>query len=174
MINNIFSSLFGTGNVIFISFGFGSSDDGSDLFYLYFSLIFLFQLNHPLFYCLKFFLFPAIVISSLFSSVKSTTKILLGIPLFSLLYLVYTIIRIGTIEVTANTQQVLAVPDQTAKPLRLHIPSRVTSFRTGFVYRTLWQSLIEVRRLNGLAFPKQLTFLLSKREGHMVSSKTFV
>ena len=39
-------------------------------------------------------------------------------------------IGIGTIEVTANTQQVLAVPDQTAKPLRQKIPSRVTSCQT--------------------------------------------
>ena len=36
-------------------------------------------------------------------------------------------IGIGTIEVTANNQQVLAVPAQTAKPLRQHRPSRVTS-----------------------------------------------
>ena len=63
-----------------------------------------------------FFLFPAIVISSLLSSVQSMTKILLGIPLFSIISLVYARIGIGTIEVTANTQQVLAVPDQTAKP----------------------------------------------------------
>ena len=102
------------------------------------------------------------------------TKILLRIPLFSLLSLVYTRIGIGTIEVTANTQQVLAVPAQTAKLLRLHIPIRVTSCLADFVYRTLWQSLIEVSRLNGLALPKQLTFILSKREGPMASSKTFV
>ena len=88
------------------------------------------------------------------------TKILLGIPLFSLLSLVYARIGIGTIEVTANTQQVLDVPDQTAKLLRLHRPSRVTSCPTDFVYRTLWQSLIEVSRLNGLALTKQLTVLL--------------
>ena len=54
------------------------------------------------------------------------TKILLGIPLFSLLSFVYAIFVIGTIEVTANTQQVLAVPAQTDKPLRQHRPSRVT------------------------------------------------
>ena len=83
-------------------------------------------------------------------------------------------IRIGTIEVMANTQQVLASPAQTAKPLRLHRPIRVTSFSTGFVYRTLWQYLYEVSRLNGLAFPKQLTVLLSKREGPMASSSTNV
>ena len=102
------------------------------------------------------------------------TKILLAIPLFSLLFIVFARIGICTIEVTANTQQVLAVPAQTAKLLQLHIPSRVTSCRTGFVYCTLWQSLIEVSILNGLAFPKQLTVLLSKREGPMDSSKTFV
>ena len=120
------------------------------------------------------FLFPAIVISYFFSSVKSMTNFFLGIPLFSLLSLVYARIGICTIEVTANIQQVLAVPAQTAKPIRLHRPSRVTSFPAGFVYRTLWQSLIEVIRLNGLALPKQLTFILSKREVPMASSKTFV
>ena len=129
MLEKLFSSLFGTGNVIFISFGLGLSDDGSDLFYLYFSLIFLFQLNHPLFYSL-IFLFPAIFISSLISSVKSTKKILLGIPLFSIFSLVYARIGIGTIEVTANTQQVLAVPAQTAKLLLQHRPNRVTSCPT--------------------------------------------
>ena len=141
-------------------------------FYLQFSLIFLFQVNYPLFYS-HIYLF----ISGhyhLFSSVKSMTKILLGIPLFSLLFIVFARIGICTIEVTANTQQVLAVPAQTAKLLQLHIPSRFISCRTGFVYRMLWQSLIEVSILNGLTFLKQLTVLLSKREGPMASSKTFV
>ena len=41
-------------------------------------------------------------------------------------------------------------------------------------YRTLWQSLYEVRLLNGLALPKQLTVLLIKREGPMSSSSTNV
>ena len=91
------------------------------------------------------------------------TKNLLGIPLFSLLSLVYSRIGIGTIEVTAKIQPVLAVPDQTAKPLQQHRPSRVTSFLTGFVYRTLWKSLYKVSWLNGLALPKQLTVLLIKR-----------
>ena len=83
-------------------------------------------------------------------------------------------IGIGTIEVTANTQQVLAVPTQTAKPLQEHRPSRVTSCPTGFGYRTLWQYLYEVSRLNGLALPKQLTVLLSKCKGPMASSSTNV
>ena len=34
MLDKCFSSLFGTGNVIFIYFGLGLSDDGSDLFLL--------------------------------------------------------------------------------------------------------------------------------------------
>ena len=102
------------------------------------------------------------------------TKILLGIPLFSPLSLVYARIGICTIEVTVNIQQVLAVPAQTAEPLRLHRPSRVTSFPTGFGYLTLWQSLYKVSILNGLAFPKQLTILLSKHEGPMAYPKTFV
>ena len=58
------------------------------------------------------------------------TKILLGIPLFSLLSLVYAIIGIRTIEVTANTQKVLAVATQTSKTLRQHRPIRVTSCPT--------------------------------------------
>ena len=58
------------------------------------------------------------------------TKILLGIPLFYLLSLVYARIGIGTIEVTANVQQVLDVTSQTSKPLRQHRPSRVTSCPT--------------------------------------------
>ena len=66
------------------------------------------------------------------------TKILIGVPLFSLLFLVDARIRICTIEVMANTQQVLAAPAQTGKPLWLHRPSRVTSCPTDFVYRTLW------------------------------------
>ena len=41
-------------------------------------------------------------------------------------------------------------------------------------YRTLWQSLYEVSWLNGLAFPKQLTLILSKLEGPMSSSSTNV
>ena len=61
------------------------------------------------------------------------TKILLGVPLFSLLFIVYARIRISTIEVTANTQQVLAVTAQTGKLLRLHRPSRVTSWPTEWV-----------------------------------------
>ena len=36
-------------------------------------------------------------------------------------------IRISTIEVKANTQQVLAVSALTGNPLQLHRPSRVTS-----------------------------------------------
>ena len=68
----------------------------------------------------------------------------------------------------------LAVPDQRAKPLQLHRPSRVASCPTDFVYRTLWQSLSRGSRLNGLAFPKQLTVLLSEREGTMASLSTNV
>ena len=63
----------------------------------------------------------------------------------------------------------LAVPDQTAKPLQLHRQSRVTIFPTGFGYCMLWKSLYTVSTLNGLALPKQLTVLLSKREGPMSS-----
>ena len=59
----------------------------------------------------------AIVISSLLSSVKFMSKSFLWIPLFYLISLVYARIGIGTIEVTANTQQVLVIPTQTTKTL---------------------------------------------------------
>ena len=63
-------------------------------------------------------------------------------------------IRISTIEVTANTQQVLAFPDQTGKLLRLHRPSRVTSCPTEFVYRTLWL-IPELRLVDRTVYPCQ-------------------
>ena len=88
----------------------------------------------------------AIVISSLIYCVKSMTKILFGVPLFSLLFLVYIRIRIFTIEVKANTQQVLAAPAQTGKPLRLHRPSRVTSYPTDWVPYRMVDPWIKVSR----------------------------
>ena len=131
MLENLFLSLFGAGNVTFISFGLGLSDDGSDLFYLYILFDFYVSVESvPVLFSEVFLLFPDIFISSLLSFVKSTTKILLGITLLSLLSFVYTRIGIGTIEVTENTQQVLAVLTQTAKPLRQHRPIQVTSFPT--------------------------------------------
>ena len=66
------------------------------------------------------------------------TKILLGVPLFSLLFLVYARIRISTIQVDTNTYQVLAVSARLGKLLQLHRPSRVTSCLPDFVYRTVW------------------------------------
>ena len=42
-------------------------------------------------------------------------------------------VGIGTIEVTANTQRVLAVSAQTGKPLRQHRPSQVNSWPTDWV-----------------------------------------
>ena len=77
-----------------------------------------------------------------------------GSPIFFILFLVYARIRISTIEVTANTQQVLVILSQTGKPLRLHRPSRVTSCLTDFLYRTLW--LISESRLASRAvYPRQ-------------------
>ena len=63
-------------------------------------------------------------------------------------------IRISTIEVTANTQQVLAVSDITGKPLRLHRPSRVTSCLTDFVYRTVWL-IPESRLADRAVYPRR-------------------
>ena len=61
------------------------------------------------------------------------TKILLRIPLFSLLFFVYARIGIGTIGIPANTHQVLTVKAQTDESLRRHIPIRVLSFLTDWV-----------------------------------------
>ena len=55
-----------------------------------------------------------------------------GSPLFSF-FLVYARIRISTIEVKANIQQVLAVSALTGKLLRLHIKIRVTSCLTDWL-----------------------------------------
>ena len=84
------------------------------------------------------FSFLLIASSSLISSVISMTKILLGVPLFSLLFIVYARIRISTKEVKVNTQQVLAVSALTGKPLQLHIPIQVASCLPDFVYRKVW------------------------------------
>ena len=117
MLEKLFLSLFGTGNVIFISFGLGLSDDGSDIVLLIVFSDFSVSVESVPVLLSDFLLFPAIAISSLLSSVKSMTKILPGITLFSLLSLVHVRIVIGTIEVTANIQQVLAILAQTAKPI---------------------------------------------------------
>ena len=61
------------------------------------------------------------------------TKILLGIPFFSLLSLVYDRMGIGTIGITAFTHQVLNIKAQTAKPLRQHRPRRVPSCPTDWL-----------------------------------------
>ena len=61
------------------------------------------------------------------------TKILLGVTLFSLLFLVYVRIRIKTKEFEVNTQQVLAISAQMGKPLRLHRPSRFASLIAGLI-----------------------------------------
>ena len=51
-------------------------------------------------------------------------------------------IGIGTIEITANTQQVLTFKAQTAKPLRQHIPIQVTSCPTDWL---IYAMIIPVR-----------------------------
>ena len=133
MLDKLRSSLFDEGNVIFISFGLGLSNDGSDLLLLlYFSELSV-SVESSLVLFSVLFIFPLVVNSFLISSVKSMTKILIGVPLFSLLFFVYARIRISRIEFTANTQQMLAVPAQKGKPLRLHRPSRVTSCPTDWV-----------------------------------------
>ena len=55
------------------------------------------------------FSFPLIASSSMIFLTISTTKILLGVPLFSLLFFVYVRIIISTKEFEVNTPQVLAI-----------------------------------------------------------------
>ena len=57
-------------------------------------------------------------------------KILLEIPLFSLLFFVYARIGIGTIGIAANTHHVLTIKSQTAKPLQQHRPRNVPGWPT--------------------------------------------
>ena len=83
-------SLFGTGNVIFIYFGLGLSDDGSYIFLLIVFFDFSVSVESVPILFSEFCLFPAIVISSLLSSVKSMTRILLGIPLLFLFLFLFT------------------------------------------------------------------------------------
>ena len=61
------------------------------------------------------------------------TKILLGIPLSSFLFFVCARIGIGTIEILANTPQVLTVKAQTAESLQRHRPRRILSCPTDWV-----------------------------------------
>ena len=148
MFEKLWSSLFDKGNVIFIYFGLGLSNYGSDiLLLLYFSEFYV-----------------SVECSSLISSVISITNILPGVPLFSLFCLVYAIIRISTIEVKANTQQVLAVSDLTGKPLWLHIPSWVASCLPDWVPGSMSDPWVKVSRLSGLPSPKQQTVLLGEIE----------
>ena len=86
-------------------------------------------------------------------------------------------IRISTIEVKANTQQVLAVSALTGKPLRLHRPSRVTSCLSDWVPDSMVDPWIKFSRLSSLPSPKQQTVLLGEREvsyGFFVNISFFV
>ena len=61
------------------------------------------------------------------------TKILLGVPLFFLLFIVNVKIRFKTEEFEVNAHQVLAASAQTGKQLRLHRPSRFASLIAGLI-----------------------------------------
>ena len=132
----------------------------------------VFTLNYfvllPPFVLSVIFSFPIIAYSSIISSVISMIKILLGVPLFSLLFLVYTRIRISTKEFKVNTQQVLAVSDLTGNPLQLHRPSRFASCLPNWVPDSMADPWIKVSRLSGMPSPKQQTFLLRGRKGFFV------
>ena len=78
------------------------------------------------------------------------------------------IIRISTIEVKANTQQVLSVSALTGKLLRLHIPNRVTSCLPDWLPDSMVDPWIKVIRLSGLPPPKQQTVLLDEHKGFFV------
>ena len=160
----LWSSIFDKGNVNLIYFGLSLSNDGSDLFLLSDFSEFSVYVESPPFLFSVIFIFPLIVSSSLISSVISMTKILPGVPLFSLLFLICARIRISTIEVKANTQQVLAVSALTGKPLRLHRPSRVASCLPDWLPDNMADSWGKVSRLSGLPSPKQQTVLLDERK----------
>ena len=138
MLDKLRSSLFDEGIVIFISIGSSLSNDDSDLFLLLdFYGVSVSVVSPPSAFSV-IFSFLLIASSSIISSVISMIKMFLGVPLFSVLFLVYARIRISTKEFNMNTQQVLAVSALTGKPLRLHRPSRVASCLPEFVYRTAW------------------------------------
>ena len=120
---------------------------------LYFSGVFVSVVSPPFVFSV-IFCFPLIASSSLISSVISMIKILLGVPLFSILFLVYARIRIITKEFKVNTQQVLDVSDLTGKPLKLHRPSRFASCLPDFVYRTVWL-IPESRLADWVVYPRQ-------------------
>ena len=120
------------------------------------------------FFILWSFLSPDIVISKLLSSVKSINKLFLGIPLFSLLSLVYSRIRFITKEFKVNTQKVLDFSALTGKPLQLHRPSRVVSCLPDWVPDSMADPWIKVSRLSGMPSPKQQTVLLDERKGFFV------
>ena len=117
MLDKLRSSIFDEGNVIFMFFGSTLSNDDSDLFLLLdFSGDYVSVVSPPSVFSV-IFSFPLIAFSSMFSLTISMTKILLGVTLFSLLFLVYVRIRISTKEFDVNTQQVLAVSALMGKPL---------------------------------------------------------
>ena len=98
MLDILVLSLFEEGAVIFTLFGSTCPSDDSDLFLL---LEFSVEsdsvvLPPPIFYVI--FRFPIIAISSVIPLLISMTKILLGVPLFYLLFLVYVRIRFRTEE----------------------------------------------------------------------------
>ena len=138
MFEKLWSSLFDKSNGIFISFGLGLSNDGSDLFFTFrFLWILCFYWIIPFFILCCFYISPHCYLFSYLFCYIHDQNFARGSPLFSF-FLVYARIRISTREVKVNTQQVLAVSDRTGKPLRLHRPIRVASCLPDFVYRTVW------------------------------------
>ena len=133
--------------LFYFIFGLSWSNDGSDIVLLLDFYDISVSVVSPSFLFSTIFSFSLISSSSLISSVISMTKIMLGVSLFSILFLVYARIRISAKEVKVNTQRVLAVSALTGKPLRLHRPSRVASCLPDFVYQTVW--LIPESRLGG-------------------------
>ena len=125
----------------------------------------LYLLYRHLLFLSVIFSFLLIASSSMIFLTISMTKILLGVTLFSLLFLIYVRIRISTKESEVKTQQVLAISAQTNKPLRLHIPSRFASWMPDWLPDSMADTGNKVSRLSWMPSPKQQTVLLDEHKG---------
>ena len=144
-----------------------SNDDSDHFLLLYFSGESVSVVSPPSVFSV-IFIFPLIAFSSMISLTISMTKILLGVPLLSLLFIVYVRIRISTKEFEVNTQQVLAVSALTGKPLRLHRPSRFASCLPDWVPDSMADTWIKASILSWMTLPKQQTVLLDEHKGLFV------
>ena len=131
-------SLFEEGTVIFTFFGSTFPIDDSDLFLL---LEFYVEsdsvvLPPPIFSVI--FSFPLIAISSVKPLLISMTKILLGVPLFSLLFLVYVRTRFRTEEVRSEHPAGARYLGSNGQTTTTSQTKPVRQFDCRTEYRTVW------------------------------------